>query len=87
MNVTCTNCGWVHFAVTRKHAEQEVAKFNEYYDTLSKEKQDEYYGGKNAIIGNYTGCFACKKNDFRPSKDGDCPNGCTIQPVIYEESI
>lgn len=48
--VTCLNCGWVHMGITREHAEQEVARFNAYYATLTPEKQQDYYGGKPSRI-------------------------------------
>lgn len=82
---TCLQCGWVHFAVTREHAIQEVIKFNKYYDTLAPEQQQDYYGGKGSSIASYEGCFLCgvKTPGFRPYKEGDCPNGVTMQPVIW----
>lgn len=83
INVTCKKCGWVHMGVTREHAEAEVKRFNDYYDTLSPEKQNDYYGKRRSHIGLYARCW-CGNDQFRPSKDDDCPVGCTIGPVIYE---
>lgn len=83
MTVTCNKCNWVSFAVTRQEAEQQIATFNKYFETLSKQQQQDYYGGKGSSIDNYT-CLYCNGSDFRPSQDGDCPDGCTINPVIYE---
>ena len=82
---TCNNCGWVHFGVTRKHAEDEVKRFNEFYHTQSKEVQD-MYGGESSIK-NYEYCFRCGglHTNMRVTKDGDCPGGCTIQPIIMGE--
>lgn len=71
--------------VTRDHAEEEVKKFNAYYDKLSPGKQQDYYGGKKATIALYERCFNCGAGaTFRPFKEGDCPSGVTIQPTIYE---
>lgn len=85
--VTCKKCGWVHFAVTRAHAEAEIKRFNEYYDSLTEEKQEFYYGSKKSGMHNYDRCFLCGPGaTFRPFKEGDCPTGCTIQPCIYEEA-
>lgn len=88
-NVTCTNCGWVHFAVTREYAEEESRKFMEFYETQPKRVQNCY--GKNTtyydVFANYVGCDLCKGNDFRPSVEGDVPNGCTIGPVIWENDV
>jgi hypothetical protein len=83
--VTCTKCGWVHVAYTREQAQDAVDSFNEYYDALSEKKQKEYYGGRGASIKDYTGCFHCKNETFRKSRKDDCPDGCTIQPVICED--
>ena len=85
---TCNNCGWVHFGVTREFAETEVAKFNAYFDGLSGEKQQDYYGGRKSSIRQYEKCFFCggSYENFRPFVDGDCPTGCTIQPIIYERT-
>lgn len=84
---TCNKCGWVHFAVSRKHAEDEVTKFNEYFDTLSKKEQDEFYSGKGSSIRQYEHCMLCDGSytNFRDSKYGDCPDGCTINPIISED--
>ena len=86
MEVTCNKCGWVHFAISRTHAEREVEEFNKFYDTLSPELQQEYYGGKGSTITQYEHCFFCGNTfkDFRISKPGDCPVGCTIQPIISD---
>jgi hypothetical protein len=62
-----------------------VSLFNGYYETLTPKKQQQYYGGKPSSIADYTGCKRCGKNDFRVERDGDCPVGCTICPVIFED--
>lgn len=85
--VTCLNCGWVHMGITREHAEQEVARFNAYYATLTPEKQQDYYGGKPSRIESYIGCFRCTQTRFREAVPGDCPDGSTIQPVIVPEKL
>jgi ribosomal protein L37E len=84
--VTCNKCGRVHFYVTRKYAEEQVAKFNDFYDSLDKEKQNDYYGGKCASIKSYEHCMRCGNvyKDFREYKNGDCPDGCTIGPIIMK---
>jgi len=83
---TCNRCGWVHFAMTREHAQADVDRFNVYFDGLEPEMQQEYYGGKRSTIASYERCFFCGQTDgdFRASKDSDCPMGCTIQPTIWE---
>ena len=80
--VICTKCYWTHFAVTRAYAENQVKEFNEYYNTLSKDQQDSYYGGKASTLGLYERCFCCGHNEFKPGSTA--PVGSTIGPVIYE---
>ena len=83
--ITCNKCGWVYFAVSREYAENEVKTFNEYFKTLSKEDQELYYGGKGANIKSYEKCW-CGNNhtNFRDSSHGDCPDGCTLSPIIND---
>lgn len=83
--VTCNKCGWVHFQVSRNHAEAEYKRFNEYYDALSKQEQEDYYGGHGSSIKNYEHCHGIcggSYKNFRDSKEGDCPNGVTMNPII-----
>ena len=83
MEVTCLNCGWVHMAMTREHAEEQIRLFRAHYDKMSYEDQG-MYGHNPPTLDTYTGCNFCGGSKFRPFKDGDCPTGCTIGPVIYE---
>jgi len=80
ISVVCDWCGWTHMGISREHAEREVKSFNEFFDTLPKEKQDQYYGGHKSTIESYR-CH-CGSQNFTP---GDtAPDGSTIGPVIYE---
>lgn len=79
---TCIKCGWVHMAYSREFAEQEVARFNDFYYSVSENVKEHYKGPSS--IDNYTGCRVCGGNEFRESRAGDCPDGCTISPVIWE---
>lgn len=83
-SVTCLKCGWVSFEVSRKYAEDEAARFNAFFDTLTPEQQQDYYGGKKATITFYEHCMLCggSYTNFRPSRQGDCPDGCTINPIL-----
>jgi uncharacterized OB-fold protein len=85
MMVTCKNCGWVHFPLTREEAIEEVEKFNKYFDSLTEQKQKYYYNGRKSDISHYEKCFNCGGDytNFRLSIDGDCPDGVTIQPIIW----
>ncbi len=82
--VTCKNCGWVHMEVTRKFAENEMKKFNDYFDKLSFKDQMDFYNGVGSSIYQYEHCFMCDGpyTDFRKYNVGDCPTGCTINPII-----
>lgn len=82
--VTCIKCGWVSFSVSRKYAEEQIKKFSDYFDSLSKEKQKEFYNGKKFSLKDYS-CMLCGGLKFRKFQNGDCPDGCTLNPVICEE--
>jgi hypothetical protein len=84
LNRTCNSCGWVHFGVTREFAEAEVAKFNAYFDTLTEEKREACYGNIKSHIKNYEHCMVCGEpyTNFRDGVEGDCPYGCTLNPII-----
>lgn len=81
--VQCKHCGWQHFAVTRKYAGDEVESFNEYYDTLTIDEQNKYYGGQKSIINNYENCDRCGKlaDMVAPTKE---LIGSTVGPIIWE---
>jgi hypothetical protein len=72
--------------MTRQEAQESVDRFNAYYETLTEEKKQDYYGGKSSTIANYEWCW-CGNKEFRPFKEGDCPEGVTIGPVIYENPV
>jgi hypothetical protein len=84
--VVCNKCDYVAFEVTREYAEDEVTRFNEYFDSLTKDQQDDYYNGNKASIVFYEHCFNCnnRHSDFREAtdKDHERANGHTLQPVI-----
>lgn len=86
-NVLCIKCKWVHFEVSRQKAEDEVDTFNKYFDSLDKEKQEEFYGGVGSSIKNYEHCFCCQGSykNFREANDDEIPYGSTIQPIINRE--
>lgn len=85
--VTCRRCGWVHFELTREEAEQNVESFNEYYYGLPEHQRLESYGGRPSSIKKYEQCMSCggPYTDFVTSSKDDCPNGCTINPIIRKE--
>lgn len=81
---SCKKCGWVHMAMTQDQAVQAIDRFNAYFDTLTPEEQQDFYGGKKSSIQDYMRCHRCGNKDFRPYKEGDAPDGVTIGPIIWE---
>lgn len=82
---TCNHCGWVHMGVTRQFAEAEVIRFNEYFSAQTQEVKD-MFGNKHAGISEYERCDRCggPHTEMREFTAGDCPDGCTIGPIIVE---
>lgn len=80
----CDSCGWIHFSVTRQYAEDEVKKFNDYYDTLTKEMQQENYGGRGSSIVSYERCGFCggSYKNFVDALDSEIRMGSTVSPII-----
>lgn len=81
--VKCVECEWVSMGVSRQFALTEIAKFNEYYDTLSPEQQKEYYNNRKSSEDRYV-CIHCFGTEFIPIENDECPNGVTVSAVIYE---
>jgi len=81
---TCLKCGWAHFSVTRKLAEAEVERFNNFFHALPREKQEDLYGNTPSSLEDYEKCMVCRGSykNFRDSTPGDVPHGCTINPII-----
>lgn len=84
MNRTCNQCGWVAFGVSREFAEKEVRRFNQFYEA-SLPAIRECYSGPSSVA-HYECCHRCGNGyeDFRDAKPGDCPDGCTLSPIIVE---
>lgn len=80
--VICLRCGWVSFAVTKAEAEREIAEFNAYYASLS-DREKASYGGPSSL--DQYRCLRCGGSEFRQARDGDCPNGVTLNPVVCDE--
>lgn len=82
--VTCLQCGWVLVAYSRVEAEAELASFYRYVESLSPDERQQRYGDSRPTISRYERCFSCGNSykNFRPSKEGDCPLGVTLQTII-----
>lgn len=87
-SVTCPKCRRVHFGVSLSYANAEVDRFNKYYRTLDRQTQLDNYGGKPATLKSYLfcGCGTSYKM-CRESKDGDCPSGVTINPILHYSEV
>ena len=99
-NVTCNNCGWVHFAVTKHYAKKQIRDFADYWNSSPVETKLNFfkYGASPEELPSkydeeehyqkYTKCLLCGESykNFRESKEEDCPIGCTIGPILdYKE--
>ena len=79
MERTCLRCGWVHFGIPRAKAEEEVKRFNDYFDAANAETQLTF-GNHSACIAKYEKCSQCGApyTRFRDAVAGDAPAGVTI---------
>lgn len=80
--VTCLSCGWVSYAVSRMEAESEVASMRRYLATLSPVDR-RGWAPEGPSLDKYV-CQECGGRAFRPAQPGDCPDGATTNPVIWE---
>lgn len=82
--VECKKCTYVHFQVSRKYAEEEVQRFNSYYDSLPS-KAKKMFAGRSSVK-NYETCMLCGSSyrHFRPMKEERYKEiyGHTINPII-----
>jgi hypothetical protein len=84
--VTCNSCGQVYVQISLVHAIDAVDRFNEYFNTLPKEKQDSFYGGNGASLNDYLHCWCGNDyRNFRDAKPEDCPEGCTISTILSRD--
>lgn len=82
--VTCGLCGWAHSPVSREYAEESVRNFNTFYDAAPAHVRENYT--QRSDISAYEHCVNCGAHflEFTESKVGDCPDGCTLSPIIWE---
>lgn len=84
--VTCKNCGWVSIELKKSVVIGSVARFNEYFKSLSRGEQLLYYRGKKSYIKDYKVCFRCggsykKFRDYDSKTDANI-DGHTINPIL-----
>jgi hypothetical protein len=87
--VTC-KCKWVYFSVSKQFIKDWQTKWNEYWPTLDKEGRESF----GLLDGpptpkEYFNCGICGTSytDMYPSKPGDCPDGCTISPIMNKDEV
>lgn len=81
--ITCKSCCWVYMGVSLGYARNQVETFNRYFDTLTLQGQQDYYGGKRSSLKTYFKCWCGNPyRNFREYKPGDCPSGVTIGPIL-----
>lgn len=84
--VTCGKCGWVSIGVPLQYARDAVDEFNEYYDLQSRDTQELF--GRRASLSTYLGCWCGSSyRDGRDYKQGDCPDGVTIGPILHYNEV
>jgi hypothetical protein len=85
----CNKCHWIHYKVSRQQAEEQVIKFNEYFDKLSLKEQEKFFGEERPHIKKYESCHLCAGSykNFREGTEEDDKRayGCTISPIIGKE--
>src|SRR5580704_9051449 len=85
VDLICDGCGWIHFGISLKYAQNQADQFNIYFHSLSKEQQLQMYGGKPSGLKNYCFCFCCGSLFTRMrklKKTEKLPYGSTIQPIL-----
>jgi hypothetical protein len=96
--VTCNNCGWVHVGVTAKYVLEQTASFGDYWDAADEHTRSSFWNEevrgpmpdfypRNEHADGYRKCLRCGGiyTNFRDFKEGDCPEGCTIGPILMRE--
>jgi hypothetical protein len=81
--VKCHHCGWLHFAVSAKHARTHVESMSDYLGKLTIEDRASF---SRLPLDAYMQCFSCGADSagFLEAQEADAPLGVTIQPVVVE---
>lgn len=88
-NATCNKCGWVYFVVSREYIENWKKDWEVFWPTLDAQGK-ENYGLPNGppTDKQYLKCWCGNSyKNFRDSKPEDCPNGCTISPILDRDEL
>lgn len=81
--IECRSCGKPHYPVSLADALAGIKSFNDYFNTLSPEDQNKFYGGKPASIDNYLQCVRCGSVRFQ-QRHAAAP-GVTLNPIVFEQ--
>lgn len=76
--VTCLGCGRVSFAVTEETARGWARQARR---AFLMRRPAQVGRAPSYRLSDYA-CLGCRGTSFRPSRPGDCPPGCTINPVV-----
>lgn len=77
--VKCPRCGWVHVAIARSEAEEQVLSVNLWLAS-------SHENSPPASLDQYLHCFRCgaPSSNFVPALSGDAPSGATLQACVLE---
>lgn len=77
--VKCSQCGWVHVAISRADAEEQVASVNLWLAS-------SHENSPPASMDQYLHCFRCGApfSYFVLALPGDAPSGATLQACVLE---
>ncbi len=82
---TCINCGWVHFKVSTEYIASWKKEWEDLWSTMSQDDKESFGVTKAPPSdSSYYRCDFCNGSyrNFRDFKDGDCPTGCTVGPIL-----
>lgn len=90
---TCIKCKTVAFGVSRQYAVAQAIKFTNFIHSIYGQQVADQYGITNPTeykqdwFETYGKCDCGATWDtFRDFKENDCPDGCTLSPIIYKKN-
>ncbi len=85
---TCNECGWVHKGITSEQINEDIVGFVEMFCELTTAEQHRHYNNQMPAIHDFLKCKKCGNSyeNFRESKDDDCPRGATIPAILIGQN-